>query len=46
MEHLDGRGGRQGMLYLVGEDAVGEHQQHGAQALAAARERIADRGVK
>lgn len=46
MEHLDGRGGRQGMLYLIGEDAVGEHQQHGAQALAAARERIADRGVK
>ena len=46
VEHLDGGRSRQGGLKPVGENAVCEHQQHRAQAFAAARQRIADRCVE
>ena len=45
VEHLDGRSCGQRLLHVVGEDAAGERQQHGAEAFAAPGERIADRGV-
>ena len=45
VEHLDGRSRGQRLLHVVGEDAAGERQQHGAEAFAAPGERIADRGV-
>ena len=46
VEHLDGRSRGQRLLHVVGEDAAGERQQHGAEAFAAPGERIADRGVE
>ena len=42
MEHLDGRGRGQRLLQVVGEDAVGERQQHRPQAFAASGQRVAD----
>ena len=46
VEHLDRRGRGQRLLHVVGEDAVGEHQQHRPQAFAASGQRIADGRVQ
>ena len=42
VEHLDGGGGRQGLLQVVGEQAAREHHEHRSQPLATPGERVAD----
>ena len=46
VEYLDGGGGGQRDVDVVGKQPARQQQQHRAQALAAARERIADRIVE